>query len=203
MKPSKLSPSWEPGDGDGFTWVAMDRLGRLAVLSNNGSGGLPDCLLTVQDVEFLLDELMSFLDDESEKFEPFNIHGSFSVDLYSSWFYRSYSSKLDVQERLQKDFDVSKRRNDVSLSADKGMYVYQALDHGNIPNERPIGYAGEVSNGDYYRNIVPTIFSTINDIPATFRRIVAVSNTLSFSEAALITSHDVKKHFQELFGSKR
>jgi hypothetical protein len=178
----------------------MDKLGKLALMYNNGFGELPDCLLGAENNELLLDDLIGFLYDESVEYAKFNVHGSFLVDLYSSSYYRAGESRLDVQSELQIYFDRFKRTSEVCLPANKGIYVYEALNHGDSPSERPVVYDGQVGNGDYYRHLIPTIFSTIDDIPVALRKIVAVSNTLSFSDAPLIDGDAVKIHFWKLFG---
>lgn len=199
MEISRLSGDWKPRGAECFTWVSMDRFGKLAVMYNTGFGELPDCLLVRQNAESMMDDLMEFLYEESKEFKPsFNAGGDFVVDLYSSSFYKECRSKSDVQNYFVNDLKTRKNISDANLCANKGMYYYESLDHENIPGERPVGYIGEVDNGDYYRHLMPTVFSKIDDIPASLRAIVSMSNILDFSKAQLITKSEIKNCFQKL-----
>lgn len=52
-----LSKDWVPGFGVIYTWFAIDINGCLAMMVNNGFGGLPSQLLRVDQVEILLDKM--------------------------------------------------------------------------------------------------------------------------------------------------
>ncbi len=175
------------------------------MLLNNGFGELPRCLLCTDGAEHALDEISDFMDEESSVHDSSKLRkgGEFSVDYYSSWFYREYATKTEVKAKLIEDQERSKRLCDPNLAINKGIYLYQALDHGNIPGERPVGYVGEVSNGDYFRFLSPTEFCSISEIPHELQRFVAQSRTLDFSETAVLRGLNVEEHFQQLYASPR
>ena len=52
---SILNINWEPGFGTIFTWFAMDKLGRVAVMVNNCWGWLPNARLSIDNFESLFD----------------------------------------------------------------------------------------------------------------------------------------------------
>lgn len=185
-----------PQGADCFTWFAMDGLGRLAVMTNNGFGELPEGLLTMDDSEGLLNDLSEFLFEESEKYAS-NIqkNGSFALHFYSSWFYRSGKSKNDVFCEILNDWKSRGRLSSANLSINKGMFVFEALDRGNIPDEFPVGYSGVCGNGDYYKHLSPTVFSSIEDLPSPLRRVVVKSSALDFSRVDLISSKDIRRLF--------
>ncbi|MFB6407934.1 hypothetical protein ACOUV0_09065 [Acinetobacter baumannii] len=51
---------WEPGFGEIFTWFAMDKNGKIAVMVNNCWGWLPEALLVMPNFEDLLDDLNEY-----------------------------------------------------------------------------------------------------------------------------------------------
>jgi len=185
-----------PQGADCFTWIAMDCSGKLAVMSNNGFGDLPESLLARNDSEELLNEFSDFLFEESKKY-PGNLqkNGLVNLHFYSSWIYRSKNGKNEVLLDILNDWKNRGNLANANLSINKGMFVFEALDRGNIPNEFPVGYSGKCENGDYYKHLSPTIFSSIEDIPLPLRGIVVKSDSLDFSQANLISSGDIRKLF--------
>ncbi|MGJ7500265.1 hypothetical protein ACSFBF_07885 [Variovorax sp. ZT5P49] len=197
MTNEKLNPNWTPQGADCFTWIAMDCSGKLAVMSNNGFGDLPESLLARNDSEELLNEFSDFLFEESEKY-PSNLqkNGLVNLHFYSSWIYRSKKDKNEVFLDILNDWKGRRNLANANLSINKGMFVFEALDHGNIPDEFPVGYSGKCENGDYYKHLSPTIFSRIEDIPFPLRGIVAKSDLLDFSRVDLISRNEIRKSFE-------
>ena len=174
----------------------MDGFGKLAVMSNNGFGDLPESLLALENSEKLLNEFSEFLFEESGRYtENLQKNGFFNLHFYSSWFYRSKKNKDDVFLEIWNDWKNGKNLSDANLSINKGMFVFEALDRGNIPDEFPVGYSGKCENGDYYKHLSPTEFSSIEDIPPALRRVIVKSNVLDFSRVDLISSGDIRKLF--------
>ena len=48
---SILNINWKPEFGAIFTWFAMDKNGKIAVMVNNCFGDLPKALLSINNVE--------------------------------------------------------------------------------------------------------------------------------------------------------
>lgn len=63
---------WEPGFGEIFTWFAMDKNEKIAVMVNNCWGRLPEALLVIPNFEDLLDDLNEYKWQESEKIYNLN-----------------------------------------------------------------------------------------------------------------------------------
>lgn len=62
-----LNKDWRPGFGTIYTWFAMDRYGRIAVMVNNCFGDLPKVLLGLDGVDSLLDSISEFIWGESSQ----------------------------------------------------------------------------------------------------------------------------------------
>ncbi|WP_157632236.1 hypothetical protein [Variovorax sp. CF313] len=197
MTNEKLNPNWVPQGADCFTWIAMDCSGKLAVMSNNGFGDLPESLLARNDSEELLNDFSDFLFEESKKY-PSNLqkNGLVNLHFYSSWIYRAKNGKNEVLLDILNDWRSKGNLANANLSINKGMFVFEALDHGNIPGEFPVGYSRKCENGDYYKHLSPTILACIEDIPLPLREIVVKSDSLDFSRVDLIASGDIRKLFE-------
>ena len=63
---SDLNKDWIPGFGSIYTWFAMDKNGRIAVLVNNCWGNLPQSVLNIPNAELLLDDLNEYMWEESK-----------------------------------------------------------------------------------------------------------------------------------------
>ena len=50
-----LNEDWVPEFGTIYTWFAMDKFGKIAVMSNNCWGNIPKVLLKLQNTEEKLD----------------------------------------------------------------------------------------------------------------------------------------------------
>ncbi|WP_201510448.1 hypothetical protein [Psychrobacter aquaticus] len=58
---SDLNKDWTPGFGTIYTWFAMDKNGRIAVMVNNCWGDLPQSVLNIPNAELLLDDLNDYI----------------------------------------------------------------------------------------------------------------------------------------------
>lgn len=62
---SVLNENWEPDFGTIYTWFAMDKNGKIAVMVNNCFSDLLINLLRIKNVELLLDHLCEYMWEES------------------------------------------------------------------------------------------------------------------------------------------
>ncbi|WP_323869349.1 hypothetical protein [Xenorhabdus szentirmaii] len=115
---SLLDENWVPAFGTIFTWLAMDKTGKIAVMVNNCFGDLPKCLLKVNKVELLLDKLTEYMWEESQEFihYPKNKNGDFLLDLYSSWRNRHNLSRHELIEEIHDDFAETANFSDANLT---------------------------------------------------------------------------------------
>ncbi|WP_052439311.1 hypothetical protein [Pectobacterium brasiliense] len=86
-----------PEFGTVFTWFAMDKNGRIAVMVNNCFGNLPDALLAIADAESLLDQLNDYLWEESQMFSFY----SKSKERNTTPYLYSASKFSHIQNRQQ------------------------------------------------------------------------------------------------------
>ncbi len=196
-----LGKDWVPGFGVIHTWFAIDINGCLAMMVNNGFGGLPSQLLRVDQVEILLDKMNEFIWEESAEYVeyPQDKGGSFEVDLYSAFMWREFSSREEVRGRLQEELLRSGRLADANVAKNKGFYVYHAVE-GSFPgDDYPVGHIGESKMGDYYRFMVPGVLGSINDFPSELRKGVAVSTSVDFSVDRLLPSDRLSELFPCLY----
>ena len=84
---NNLNKDWTPTFGTIYTWFAMDKNGRIAVMVNNCWGDLPQSVLNIPDAELLLDDLNEYMWEESKTYTnyPQDKAGELVVDLYSYW----------------------------------------------------------------------------------------------------------------------
>ena len=47
---SDLNENWKPTFGTIYTWFAMDKNGRIAMMMNNSWGDLPSSILSIKDI---------------------------------------------------------------------------------------------------------------------------------------------------------
>lgn len=191
-----MDRNWQPGFGTIYTWFAMDRYGRLAVMVNNCFGDLPQALLAAVCVDVLLDNMSEFLWEESSLVSvyPEKKRGNAKVDLFSAWRYRGYSID-DVLTELKKSLIVSGVFSEFNLSVNKGLYVYHGVEGDNPGIDYPVGYSGESEMGDYFRFIVPTQFAVIDDFPSFLRKAIVVSDTVDFASDRLLKSSEISELF--------
>lgn len=196
----RLNADWTPRGHLCITWFALDKRGRIAILTNHGFGELPRCLLGADGIEPALDALLAFMCEESTQHDGSTVRkgGDFSVGCYSSWFYRGHATKQEVEATLRRGHEA-RPCSDVNFAVNKGMYAYVSLDHGNIENEYPVGYDAEVSNGDYFQFLLPTEFSSITDIPRELRGFIPESRTLAFADSLVLNGTDIMEQFPRLY----
>lgn len=198
---SDLNLNWVPGFGTIYTWIAMDKNRKIAVLVNNGFGDLPKILLEVNNIETYLDYLSEFLWEESDKYTnyPINKHGSFSIDFFSKWRNKNSSKEL-LKKNLEYDFKENGNYSEVNLCANKGLFVYHAVEGNNEGDDYPVGYDGKTVMGDYFSYLIPTVYGSINDFPEELRKYIAVSDTLDFRVDKILKNDEINIHFNRLAG---
>ncbi|MDE1475127.1 hypothetical protein [Xenorhabdus bovienii] len=195
-----LNESWEPGFGTIFTWFAMDKQGKIAVMVNNCWGWLPSALLRMNNFEDLLTELNEYKWEESEKYTiyPDNKNGQTILDLYSSLTHQDTNCKDDVEEWVylaQQSEDL----DEINLPARKGLFIYHGIEGSNPGQDTPVGYDGETKMGDYFRYLIPTIYATIEDFPESLRKGIAVSDTLDFTKDRLLDNDKINEYFPRMY----
>lgn len=200
---SSLNPDWRPEFGEVFTWFAADKFGRISVMVNNCFGDLPKALLRINDVELLLDSMSEFIWEESSAFTfyPEDKNGDFSVDLFSALKYRASLDRDLVNEELKKDWLQMGKYSDVNLAVNKGMFVYFAIEGSNEGQDYPFGYQGVTHIGDYFRCLVPTVFSSVNDFPEPLRQGIAVSDNIDFTQDRVLDNKKINEYFSAMYNN--
>ncbi|MEW5510552.1 hypothetical protein ACU684_27025 [Pseudomonas sp. LF135] len=195
-----LNESWRPGFGTIFTWFAIDKNGRIAVMVNNCYGELPQILLRLENVDAQLDRLSEFVWGESSEFLSCfpDKCGELKVDLYSAWRYQKKFSKERLVEYLESDLLESKSFAEANLSVNKGFYVYHGVEGDDVGVDYPVGYEGQTVMGDYFRYLVPTIFGGIDDIPEPLRQVLVKSDSFDFASDQLLRNDQVSYHFSRM-----
>lgn len=198
---SVLNKEWRPEFGTIFTWFAIDKNNKIAVMVNNCYGELPTVLLGLDNVEALLDRFSEFVWGESSEFMSFspNKEGELKVDLYSAWRYRNVESKEDVAKYLEFDLKESKSYSEANLSVNRGFFVYHGVEGDNPGVDYPVGYSGVTEMGDYFRYLVPTIFSGVGDIPNALHLGLVKSDSFDFEKDQLLRGDQVDYHFSRIF----
>lgn len=195
-----LNKDWRPGFGTIYTWFAMDRYGRIAVMVNNCFGDLPKVLLGLDGVDSLLDSISEFIWEESSQVSvyPEEKKGSAEVDLFSAWRYRGAGAD-DVFADLQEDLFDRGVFSELNLPVNKGLYVYHGVEGDNPGVDYPVGYSGESEMGDYFRFLVPTKFADIKEFPGFLRKGIVVSNEVDFSSDRLLRSSLINDYFHAMY----
>ena len=198
---SELNKDWRPGFGIIYTWFAMDKNGKVAVMVNNCFGNLPRVLLELELVELLLDKLTEFVWEESPVYTsyPDNKEGGFGVDYYSSWRNSERLSKELIFEKLNSDLVGLGAYAEANLSANKGLFVYHAVEGSKPGQDYPVGYVGVTSMGDYYRYLVPGDYASIEDFPSELRKGIVVSKVLDFLSDRILYSDRVDEYFSSVY----
>lgn len=124
MNMNILNINWRPEFGIIFTWFAMDKNGKLAVMINNCYGDLPKCLLSIENVEILLDQLNEYIWEESSIYSvyPKNKNGDLKLDLYSFWRHKNNLNKESILNELKNDFSDSGHYSEANLIINKGFF---------------------------------------------------------------------------------
>ncbi|OTQ75971.1 hypothetical protein [Gilliamella apis] len=190
---------WEPGFGTIFTWFAMDKLGRVAVMDNNCWGWLPNALLSIDDFESLLDELNEYKWEESEKFinYPPNKRGQTILDLYSSLVHRNTKSRKEIEDWV--NAKQPKELSEINLPSRKGFFVYHGIEGSVEGEDYPVGYDGKTKMGDYFRYLMPTVYASIEDFPEEIRHGIAVSDTVDFTNDRLLDNDKINEYFPRMY----
>lgn len=198
---STLVNDWKPSFGTIYTWFAMDKNGKIAVVVNNNWGWLPNALLSLENFEELLDQLNEYKWEESAIFVdyPEDKKGSVILDLYSHYFFRFLNTKSEVEQYLKDKFDRLKICSDYNLPLNKGFFIYQAIEGNNPGDDYPVGYEGETKMGDYFRYLMPTIYASIEDFPEELRHGIAISDTIDFTKDRLLDNDKISEYFPRMY----
>ncbi|ELQ6264705.1 hypothetical protein ACOZ0U_003283 [Cronobacter malonaticus] len=197
MSDSKIK--WEPGFGTIYTWFAMDRNGKIAVMVNNCWGWLPDVLLSINDFEDLLDELNEYKWEESDKYfdYPNPKNGKTILDLYSSLVHRDAKSKKDVENWINAR-QLGELR-DENIPSRKGFFIYHGVEGDSHGKDYPVGYDGETKMGDYFRYLMPTVYASIEDFPEELRCGIVISDTIDFTTDRLLDNDKINEYFPRMY----
>ncbi len=196
-----LNIDWEPGFGNVFTWFAMDKNGKIAVMINNGFGKLPICLLSIKNTDELLDRMNEYMWEESKVFRkyPVNKNGKALLDMYSLYVYHYVLSRDEVEQHINDDLIKSGNYSDSNLAANKGFYIYQAIEGSYEGEDYPVGYDGEAKMGDYFRYLMPTVYGSIEDFPEELRYGIAVSDMIDFTTNRLLDNNQLNVYFPRMY----
>ncbi len=192
--------NWEPGFGEIFTWFAMDKNGKIAVMVNNCWGWLPETLLVIPNFEDLLDDLNEYKWQESEKYAsyPAEKNGETILDLYSSLLHGENYHRQDV-EFWVKSKQNSEDLNEINMPSKKGFFIYHSLEGDNAGKYYPVGYNRETKIGDYFRYLMPTVYASINDFPTELHHGIAVSDTVDFTADRLFDNEKISEYFPKMY----
>jgi hypothetical protein len=196
-----LNINWEPEFGTIFTWFAMDKLGRIAVMVNNCFGNLPKELLSITNVESLLDQLTDYMWEESEKFNiyPNNKCGNTLLDLYPALRFSHFPTRKDVEQLIQERSSNKQSPRECNLPSRKGFFVYHGIEGDNPDQDYPVGYEDETKMGDYFRYLIPTIYASIEDFPEELRHGIAVSDEVDFTTDRLLDNARINEYFPRMY----
>lgn len=194
---SDLNKDWTPTFGTVYTWFAMDKKGRIAVMVNNCWGDLPKSVLNIPNAELLLDDLNEYMWEESKIFNkyPTNKKGKTILDLYSSLVFRHLRTKQEVVNWVVERSNYSLDSREENLPSKKGHFVYFAIEGSNQGEDYPVGYKGATKIGDYYRYLVPTVYASIEDFPQELWHGIAVSDTLDFTKDRMLDNDKINTYF--------
>lgn len=198
---SILSKDWKPGFGAIFTWFAMDKNGKIAVMVNNCFGNIPSCVLEIENINEWLDHINEYMWEESSVYNKFppEKKGGLSIDMYSSWRYKQYESKEEIVKEFIDDFKKYGHESEANIAINKGFFEYFAVEGSYEGEDYPIGYDGKTKMGDYYRYLVPSVYASISDFPKDFHHIIAVSNSLDFTKDRLLSNDKIDKYFPRCY----
>lgn len=196
---STLNVDWEPGFGTIYTWFAMDKNGKIAVMVNNCWGWLPKALLLLENFEELLDELNEYKWEESENYVnyPSNKEGQTILDLYSYLVHGASNFRKDVESWI--DSNQKEELSEINMPARKGFFIYHGVEGTNPGEDYPVGYDGETKMGDYFRYLMPTIYASINDFPEALRHGIAVSDTVDFTVDRVFDNDKINDYFPRMY----
>lgn len=192
-----LNLEWKPEFGKIFTWLAMDKFGKVAVIVNNCFGDIPKAILAMDNAELLLDEVTDYIWEESSVYSsyPENKMGNTVVDLYSWQRFSHLMTREEIKDWIKERSHYTQKLREYSLPSIKGLFVYHAIEGSYEGEDYPVGYESKTKTGDYFRFLVPTVFGSIEDFPYELRRAIAVSEKLDFSEKRLIDNDKINDFF--------
>ena len=196
-----LDKDWVPGFGTIYTWFAMDKFGRIAVMVNNCWGDIPKSLLHIEHIENQLNDIGEYMWGESEKYNeyPENKKGGFYLDCYSAWLYGKEAKKEKIIEELKNEYSCSGNYSEANLAINRGFFEYFAVEGNKGGEDYPVGYSGETKMGDYYRFLAPSIYASIEDFPKDLRHLIAVSTTLDFENDRLLDNMKINFYFRSCY----
>ncbi|WP_425335167.1 hypothetical protein [Pectobacterium aroidearum] len=196
-----LNINWKPEFGTIFTWFAMDKHGKIAVMVNNCFGDLPKALLSIDNAELLLDQLNEFLWEESEHFTdyPENKCGQTVSDLYSGLRFSHMASREEFDQWLKERSGHEHKLGEYNVPSVKGFFVYHGIEGSYEGEDYLAGYDGETKMGDYFRFLIPTVYGSINDFPSELRHGIAVSDVADFTTDRLFDNDRVNDYFPKMY----
>lgn len=129
----KYSPEWTPGFGAIYFWVAMDKNKRIAVMINNNWGWIPKAVLTLPNIDSLMNELICYIWGES-KIEKFishprylnNYNGGFNLDMLSYWYHKKID-RIKIINNLKKELAEGKNNSDAYIAVNRGFFFMKLL----------------------------------------------------------------------------
>lgn len=190
---------WEPDFGTIYTWFAMDKNGKIALMVNNCWGWLPNSLLSINNFENLLDELNEFKWEESEKYTNYseNKNGETILDLYSSLMHKDCEYKKNVEHWVKQH--QSKALNEINMPSRKGFFIYHSIEGSVEGEDYPVGFNGKTKVGDYFRYLMPTIYASINDFPEELRHGIVASDTVDFTIDRVLDNDKINEYFPRMY----
>ncbi|WP_320704132.1 hypothetical protein [Pectobacterium aroidearum] len=196
-----LNINWKPEFGTIFTWFAMDKHGKIAVMINNCFGDLPKALLSIDNAELLLDQLNEFLWEESEHFTdyPENKCGQTVSDLYSGLRFSHMANREEFDQWLTERSGHEHKLGEYNVPSVKGFFVYHGIEGSYEGEDYLAGYDGETKMGDYFRFLIPTVYGSINDFPSELRHGIAVSDVADFTTDRLFDNDRVNDYFPKMY----
>lgn len=197
-----LDINWKPGFGTIFTWFAMDRHGKIAVMVNNSFGDLPKAILSINNVEPLLDQLNEFLWEESERFKvyPDNKCGQTVPDLYSGLRFGHLAGREAFEQWLKKRSGHDKKLVEYTVPSVKGFFVYHGVEGSSEGEDCIFGCEASTKMGDYFRFLMPTVYGSIDDFPCELRHGIAVSDVVDFTTDRLFDNQKINDCFPRVYG---
>ncbi|MCO6560855.1 hypothetical protein BGI40_08795 [Snodgrassella communis] len=197
----QLNEDWKPEFGTIFLWPAMDKFGKIAVMVNNCWGDLPKALLSNPHSISLLDPFMEHIFEGLDMYSQYSYkkHGETILDLYSGLKYREYKNRKEIEKQV---FEESKRENVISdegLPAQKGLFVYYAVEGCTPGEDFVVGYKGKTKMGDYFRFLIPTVYASIDDFIKELRPAIAVSDTVDFTKDRLFDNDKISEYFPRMY----
>ncbi|WP_414501225.1 MULTISPECIES: hypothetical protein [unclassified Zymobacter] len=192
-----LNEDWEPGFGTIFIWFAMDKFGRIAVMVNNCWGDIPKVLLSTPDIKYWLDNMSEYLWEESKIYVnyPKDKNGDFFVDLYSAWMIGNKMTRDEFVQSCRDSLENMGHYSDTNIAVNKGIFMYFGVEGCREGEDYPVGYIGETKMGDYYRQLVPTLYGSIDDFPEELSAIVAVSDSVDFTKDRVLDNNKINDYF--------